>query len=368
MNYETKVMLESICKHIKFDNIKNSNIIKDILFKIKKSNNKQLLTKILNSKKIGKFNKSNMFLVYSKYVPINIKRELLNNDFIINFKYNNIQINFFTNNQHIYCREYIEKILQLLSFFSHYVNVNREIIINMYLSSRMKKISNYIQGPSNINSGLTFKNEILIFRYEEWYKVLIHELIHCFKLDFSSLIIKNQEKKVKKVFKINSELNLFECYTEFWANIINTCFYVYNNTKSHNINKNMVHKINYCLKLETIQSILIMNNILLKQGLDYEDLFKNNNYKEDTNVFCYYVLKTIILYNKNIFLEWCEINNKNIIAFNKYKLDEFIKLIMEKSKDEKMLYDFDLLREILLEMYKSEIDYDLLNSTKMTLY
>ena len=54
-------------------------------------------------------------------------------------------------------------------------------------------------------------------------------------------------------------------------------------------------------------------------GLNYSSLYKTDStsvryrkllYKEDTNVLCYYVLKTILLFFNDDFLKWCLHNNK----------------------------------------------------------
>ena len=51
--------------------------------------------------------------------------------------------------------------------------------------------------------------------------------------------------------------------------------------------------------------------------LTYMELINNNNiqtkYKENSNIFSYYILTTIFLLNINDFLKWCENNNKQQI-------------------------------------------------------
>jgi len=49
----------------------------------------------------------------------------------------------------------------------------------------------------------------------------------------------------------------------------------------------------------------------------YTDLYKRNKYQEDTNVMSYYIIKSLLLYNKNKFIEWCSVNNKVLLDFNK---------------------------------------------------
>ena len=60
--------------------------------------------------------------------------------------------------------------------------------------------------------------------------------------------------------------------------------------------------------------------------MSYTNLYKNNAssiqlrkymYKEDSNVFMYYILKTLFLYNHLDFLIFCKNNNKNLINFSK---------------------------------------------------
>ena len=357
-------MMKKINNHYNTGNLNDETktIIKEIIYNIKSalSTSKNIYKKVINTRKSYFFNYSNMHLLFSKYMPSNIKKEITKNKIIINYRFCNMNINFICNNSQNNYNEYILKILNVIYFLSNYTSKNKSITINLCLTNNKKIINNYIQEPENINSGLCMNNEILIFRKEEWFKVLIHELIHCFKLDFSFMNTNNFEKKIKKEFNLkNVDLNLFECYTEFWANIINICFYVLRNYKM-----NLISKINDFIKLETLYSILIMNNILIKQDMLYSDFFIKNDYRENTNVFCYYILKSIMLYNKNIFLEWCN-TNKNILIFNNFKIDEFINLLIKQSKSINNIVNN--LDNILLDLYKSENEYDILNTTKMTL-
>ena len=74
--------------------------------------------------------------------------------------------------------------------------------------------------------------------------------------------------------------------------------------------------------------LLQIVKILRFMGLTYHDLHtasKATLYKENTNVFVYYILKCIFLFNMNNFLNWCVKNNTNMIAFDANK-DNFTKL------------------------------------------
>ena len=55
-------------------------------------------------------------------------------------------------------------------------------------------------------------------------------------------------------------------------------------------------------------------------------------YKENTNVFAYYVIKSLLFINFNEMIYWCLKNNKNILQFdnNLDKVQAFCVLIKEK--------------------------------------
>ena len=61
-------------------------------------------------------------------------------------------------------------------------------------------------------------------------------------------------------------------------------------------------------------------------GISYQDLIhpetpeshaKLQKYQERTNVFCYYVLKSVLLYHLDDFLTWCWKNNDGSLNFVK---------------------------------------------------
>ena len=59
--------------------------------------------------------------------------------------------------------------------------------------------------------------------------------------------------------------------------------------------------------------------------MKYNDLYDSNSiskekrkqYREDTNVLCYYIIKSILIYNSNDFIEWTIQNNRNSLEFRK---------------------------------------------------
>ena len=70
--------------------------------------------------------------------------------------------------------------------------------------------------PNSVNSGYTYivGKKIVIFRYEEWEKLFIHEAIHSFNLDQYKL---SENKYFVKY-------NMFEAITEFWTVLLHTIY------------------------------------------------------------------------------------------------------------------------------------------------
>ena len=87
-----------------------------------------------------------------------------------------------------------------------------------------------ILNENNVNTAFTTtcpsNSEIVVFRKEEWFKAFIHETFHNFGLDFSDMNTTKVNEKIISIFGVNSNVNLFESYTEFWARIINVVFVV----------------------------------------------------------------------------------------------------------------------------------------------
>ena len=164
-------------------------------------------------------------------------------------------------------------------------------------------------------SGCNNNGEIIIYRKEEWFKVLIHECFHSFDFDFSTSSIEKIKYKIKKEFNVKSDFLIFESYCEVWARIINCLITAYgclNNKK--NIKKYM-ELSNIFLQLERVYSLQQCNNVLNYMNLSYRDLLMkgNNNYKENSNVFCYYVIGAILMSDYYKFIQWCYKNNEYFI-------------------------------------------------------
>jgi hypothetical protein len=211
--------------------------------------------------------------------------------------------------------------------------------INVYiiLSELPKLLPSEIDGDNDIgcihvNSGLTTScpehGEIHVYRREEWLKVLVHETMHAFGLDFSmenNTTISNNS--IKSTFPINKDdLRLYETYCETWAEIINIILYTFFSSVPGVSDKAMQDSISIRLLQEISWSLFQCSKIMRFYDLRYDYLFsrsacktkaRNANYKErDTHLFSYYVAKALVMFHINEFFQWCIDSNTNIIKFS----------------------------------------------------
>ena len=300
-------------------------------------------------------------------VPSNVKRNIENNNngiFTLKCKVLNVdvKINLLLMDERDFNRlKFLERkliyALKMVYFCLMYKNNKRMKSLDVYLYlSNEKKIlpeSNVtILSLNECNTAVTYacseRGSILIFREEEWKKVLLHELFHSLCLDFSMEKYKDLKNNIKKLYNIKSDFEISETYTEFWATIVNSCYtsYMIMEDKS-NISNYLTYAI-FFIQMEKVFSLFQCVKILDFMGLRYVNLISNTQidksfrdllYRENTNVFAYYILKMVLLFNVNDFLLFCKRANTNILSFDKTpqnftKLSNFIK---ENYKSENIL-------------------------------
>lgn len=227
-------------------------------------------------------------------------------------------------NLEIYCRMIYMWFHVIMLYKKHSLQCNNNINIHIFLTPFKKELpqSNAtILGPQHVNSGFTKvcdnnNSSIVIYRQEEWFKVLCHETFHHFNLDFHEVNMLYVQEEISKLFHIRSNYLLYESYCEFWATLWNAMFqsFSYTSISFNDFHKSYFHYI----EDEKLFSCFQIAKILHHNSLHYEDLIKNTNtrlYKEDSNVFAYYVIKSILLDNDDLFLKLLNTINKNILRF-----------------------------------------------------
>ena len=153
---------------------------------------------------------------------------------------------------------------------------------------------------------------------------------------------------ILKFFKVNSDVNLYESYTEFWAEIINALFCSFISLKDKSDINEFLSNSEFFINFERTYSFFQLVKTLNFMGLTYKDLYSNsvhslitreNLYKEKTHVLSYYIIKTVLINNYQGFLFWCKENNFSLLQFKKTTKNqtEFCKFIEKNYKTASML-------------------------------
>ena len=244
---------------------------------------------------------------------------------------------------------YTNYVFLLIYLLTHKTTCSKNLKIKIYLTPFKKEVSHDYSKQltaSEVNTG--FSNvgcleysEITIYRKEEWFKVLIHELFHNLNLDFATVDISDIREKLYELFKLDINYEINESYAEIWARLIIILFSSYidsNNYKQFYINfkKLITNEIQFSIKQAT-KVLKYVNNMV--------------KYKEDTHAYVYYVFTSSLMYNYLIFFEWCDIHNDSLFYFKKDKktVELFTELIISSLENENF-------NQILICMYNTKLD------------
>jgi len=227
--------------------------------------------------------------------------------------------------------DYITKIMHILNLIKYIATncnlaADKNIEITFFMSNCKKKVQyafldkEFIFTPENINSGSTYlhRDKISIWRIEEYEKVLIHELIHCYKFDFYDDVKKYGELKniINKVIKINGVDALQESYTEALATIIYASL----------VAKRQNSPYEKVLKNEIIFLFFQVCKIIKIYGGEKLSDIKSITINQLTSVRSYFIIKFVLLFNYDNFINFIDkgiILNKDISRYIKF-IDEIL--------------------------------------------
>lgn len=250
-------------------------------------------------------------------------------------------------------KQIMEQILKIVCFFVSYTKqkgyFNRLLpIITIYYTDVNKVLTsndnNGVIGKSMINSAFTYVPntiltksrlpEIVIYRKEELYKIMIHELIHFYSIDFhvdiNEIYTKSLQTLLSDNYKVVNgknqpiKINPKEAYTETIAILLNIIFSTNPFTKKNfdnNFRKELLFSIYQIAKIFNYQNIKKSKIV----------------FKQETFAFEYYYLKTKLLLNLDQLLEF--INNPNYHRKNNTQLINLkfpvsdLPVIRKKNKD-----------------------------------
>lgn len=252
---------------------------------------------------------------------------------------------------------YIDSIIMWLFCLNKYASkqCSETLILYIYLTSldkRLPESKSMVLNAGNVNTAFTWgcpvNSEIVIFRKEEWFKVFIHESFHSFGLDFSSMDISTSTKHILNIFKVKSDVNLFESYTEVWAELINIMFCSFFSLRNKTNDIEFLDTFEDLINYERSYSFFQLVKVLHFMGIDYRDLYSSSEkasvlremlYKEDTNVLSYYIIKCVLMNNYQSFISWCDKNNDSLLQFKKTEENqiEFCRFIEKNYKSPSML-------------------------------
>lgn len=333
-------------------------------------------------------------------IPTNITKHIENmkaTNYVYKFNIHSKQytVSFYTNLTDEIIQEYIKKVYMLLYIVYTYANkdCSKNLNIYLYLTDLKKVLPTHtkVLKQENVNTAFTTSckpnAEIVLFRHEEWFKVLAHECFHCNGLDFSSADTSDCDKTILDIFPVSADVRLYETYCEMWGEMINVLFISYFSIKKIENLEIYIYKIiskgELLLQNERMFSMFQSSKILHFFGIDYKQLYDKQDmnshrvrqikYKEETSVLSYYILKNIYIFFMNEFVEWCVENNKDkygneSLVFTKTKETmnsycEFIKCRYTNYKFVNCVLDFEKWLDC-----SSDIHPSIYNSMRMTVY
>ncbi len=242
-------------------------------------------------------------------------------------------------------------------------------IINLPYQKRLPTGASTSITPLNVNSGVTTsfiikkEAEVIIFRREEVFKVLIHELIHSFNLVSHS--IPKSENYLKQFFGVSqsSSLSTFESLTETYACLLNA--FLVTKLVSDN-SRNEIDVFRYLVDCEKQFALQQASKLLpyLELSTVKKKLYNAcQDRQEQTHVVSYYVLKALNFINISLFISylaktrfnpkdsndeytelligflksnWLSTSKLSLLSGNK-SLDKINKLLLKTRRDNKTL-------------------------------
>ena len=327
---------------------------------------------------------------YGARYTLRINSRIFNIVFICSAKLDNIQR---------FMNQSIKQIYMWLFIASHYASINcsEQMNIYFYLTDLPKMLPTKGKTITRVNANTAFTTsckkhtEINLFRHEEWFKTFIHETFHNLGLDFSMYNNNEIDKEIFTMFPVNADVRLYETYCETWAELLTIMFNVYRsirqNTSIENIQTKFPKMINMVEKLlitELKHSLFQAAKILSHYDLNYEELISNKsssqittkcNYKEDTPVLSYYIIRSIILFNINDFVLWCSKHNNLSLNFSQIsthsninnKMLEYCNLIREQYMNPDYIYHLNSIQNTIKQIKTIPKNKYILENLRMTI-
>ena len=354
-------------------------------------------------------------LLSNRYVDNNIKSYIKTKNsrllsYKIPYKSSNININFF-----IYSGFSQKSVAKYDNFVKHMMALiylidesslgnscsKDGINIQLFLTPFKREIKREkILGAKNINGGFCYgcieRGDIVVYREEELFKVFSHELIHNFGID-KNLIefgedVKNKSynefklyKNFLSIFNLSREINngdfdlsINESLVEFWGAFFNNVIFSYNFANFLSKSKSKLEKFREIFEkinnFELVHAFLQSTKILSHNKLNYKSIIshdKTNNYRENSHLFSYNIIKLMLLFNYKSFIESSiSLNSRGKIYFSDSlrNFNKFFKYIENVAKSDVFISNFKFIEDLyeLLHSNNKKGIKHLTNNLKMS--
>jgi hypothetical protein len=236
-------------------------------------------------------------------------------------------------------------LIHLVSMHASRATCSSTLNIFIYMTKFKKRFPSAMGeaiDAEHANTGLSYhcakNNDLVVYRKEEWFKVLIHELFHAFGLSFIEEdmppgVDAAMQAILKKTYAISHPVRVYETYCEIWGRVLNVCFACFSPSPPSSSDSMMgalnpklnafiecvmdgLHRdaqfaLHQCAKIMRYMDIpcaVICNPTSENRAIVAE------KYRESTNVFAYYVMTCALLNSPDAFLVWCYKNNPTTAA------------------------------------------------------
>lgn len=221
------------------------------------------------------------------------------------------------------------------------------ISITFFLTPFLKKLNitkdkngdkdKEILGAQNVNSGFNYtcltSGLIFIYRKEDFFKVFVHESVHGYGIDTALHNNFNQNQNYNKFLDLftfatkNNNVGINESVTEFWTSLLYLCIASYQD--SNNL-YNFIYNFERLYKLELVHALYQICKILNYNGLTYNTFINksklNAKYRENSHIFSYFIVKTLMLLNHEHMLNSQLFELNNISKLENIKVDSLINI------------------------------------------
>lgn len=245
-------------------------------------------------------------------------------------------------------------------------NLERKLINNKFIKKHLNIYKK--KGTAFITSGIT-SHYMVITKKEEFNKLLLHELIHLYKLDGSINGITDCLKDIRLNMPFNDENQELECIAETLSNIYNCMELCSISAYKYKLSINYQFTLlNYMINLEREHTYNVISKIIKYFGITPNKIFNYNKPKIQlvSPINLYHIFRSVIYFYLNDFLNSNNINNINILELNEnvfYLLKDKINQVNIKNSNymiqlQPYYYAKHLIRSLDISYITLDIDFD----------